>query len=170
MLAERDRSRKRNDLNEMNQFNDIYIISSGKFDKKKKHKRYRIILMWHWCFRYFFFFINNRFLETPSVTSVIMIIEIADEKPTVNPIQYHLHHHQSAKIRVTLRLVHKRHTHLTMNDKRPFTTISPKIARRAGQKRNDIVRRKNVLKNRNQIDDMEKRKKVIEKNIRLPRR
>lgn len=39
-LAERDRSRKRNELNEMNQFNDIYIISSGKFDKKKKHKRY----------------------------------------------------------------------------------------------------------------------------------
>ncbi|KAJ6635567.1 Transmembrane protein [Pseudolycoriella hygida] len=38
MLAERDRSRKRNELNEMNQFNDIYIISSGKFDKKK-HKR-----------------------------------------------------------------------------------------------------------------------------------
>ncbi|KAG4076381.1 hypothetical protein HA402_005824 [Bradysia odoriphaga] len=38
MLAERDRSKKRNELNEMNQFNDIYIISSGKFDKKK-HKR-----------------------------------------------------------------------------------------------------------------------------------
>lgn len=48
ILAERDRSRKRNDLNEMNQFNDIYIISSGKFDKKKKHKRYRIILMCHY--------------------------------------------------------------------------------------------------------------------------
>ncbi len=38
MLAERDRSRKRNELSEMNQFNDIYIISSGKFDKKK-HKK-----------------------------------------------------------------------------------------------------------------------------------
>lgn len=31
-------SRKRNDLNEMNQFNDIYIISSGKLDKRRSKR------------------------------------------------------------------------------------------------------------------------------------
>lgn len=35
--------KKNNDLSEMNQFNDIYIISSGKFDKKRG-KKYVIVV------------------------------------------------------------------------------------------------------------------------------
>lgn len=35
--------KKRKDLNEMNHFNDIYIISSGKLDKKKKKKKYEVL-------------------------------------------------------------------------------------------------------------------------------
>lgn len=102
------------------------------------------------------------------MTSATTIIEIVGEKPTANPVQYHLLH-QFAKIRVTQQQAHK-HTHLTMNDTKRYITINLKIARKAGQKRNDIVPRKNALKNRNQIDEVEKRKRVIEKSIRRPRR
>lgn len=40
LLEAQKSSRKRNDLSEMNQFNDIYIISSGKLDDKRRNKRY----------------------------------------------------------------------------------------------------------------------------------
>lgn len=44
LAALKANSRKRNDLNEMNQFNDIYIISSGKLDKRRS-KRFDFIFV-----------------------------------------------------------------------------------------------------------------------------
>lgn len=54
-------SRKRNDLNEMNQFNDIYIISSGKLDKRRSkrfalsRKQNDLVLIFIYLFAYIIF-------------------------------------------------------------------------------------------------------------------
>lgn len=39
--AQNSRKKRNNDLNEMNHFNDIYIISNSKCDKKRRGKRLR---------------------------------------------------------------------------------------------------------------------------------
>lgn len=100
------------------------------------------------------------------MTSARMITEIADETLMENRTQQQQIHHRPEKIRVTLRPVPKQHTRPMMNDKKLFITINLKIVQRADPKRNVKIPRKNAQKNRTQIDDLKRRKKIIEKNNR----
>lgn len=93
--------------------------------------------------------------------------EIVEERPMENLAQYHLpfHRHRLVKIPATRRPVHKQPIRQTMNDRKPFTIISPKRVRKVDRKRSDTIRRKNDPKNRNRIVDTGKRRKVVGKSI-----
>lgn len=84
-------SRKRNDLNEMNQFNDIYIISSGKLDKRRS-KRFACSYENNGFITHFYLFIciifhpaASAYIFAPWISSVIFSSYFSKYPNITNP-------------------------------------------------------------------------------------